>query len=69
MKTKSKTFWQLGGFPPTIVNGSTVVAVTDPWVTSKQKNAPFDQDFYLILSVAVGGRNGWFPDGVGGKTW
>lgn len=27
-----------------------------------QKSAPFDQAFYLILNVAVGGTNGFFPD-------
>jgi len=26
-------------------------------------------EFYLILDVAVGATNGWFPDGVGGKPW
>jgi hypothetical protein len=26
-------------------------------------NAPFDQEFYLVLNVAVGGVNGYFPDG------
>jgi hypothetical protein len=31
--------------------------------------APFDQDFYLIMNVAVGGTNGWFPDGQGDKPW
>ena len=25
--------------------------------------------FYLILNVAVGGTNGWFPDKVGNKPW
>jgi hypothetical protein len=25
--------------------------------------------FYLILDVAVGGTNGFFPDNVGGKPW
>ena len=25
--------------------------------------------FYLILNVAVGGTNGWFPDGSGQKPW
>lgn len=32
-------------------------------------NAPFDQKFYLIFNVAVGGTNGYFPDGMGGKPW
>jgi hypothetical protein len=32
-------------------------------------NAPFDQDFYLIMSLGVGGTNGWFPDGQGDKPW
>ena len=26
-------------------------------------------EFYLIMDVAVGGTNGWFPDNVGGKPW
>jgi hypothetical protein len=25
--------------------------------------------FYLIMNVAVGGTNGWFPDDVGNKPW
>ena len=28
-----------------------------------------DQRFYLIINIAVGGTNGYFPDGVGGKPW
>ena len=32
-------------------------------------NVPFSIAFYLILDVAVGGTNGWFPDGVGNKPW
>jgi hypothetical protein len=32
-------------------------------------NAPFDQEFYLILNVAVGGVNGYFPDGQCNKPW
>merc|ERR1712241_628924 len=27
------------------------------------KMAPFDQEFYVILNVAVGGTGGFFPDG------
>ncbi|ORY85571.1 concanavalin A-like lectin/glucanase domain-containing protein [Protomyces lactucae-debilis] len=30
--------------------------------------APYDQDFFLSLSLRVGGLNGWFPDG-GAKPW
>ena len=26
-------------------------------------------EFYLIMNVAVGGTNGWFPDNVGDKPW
>jgi hypothetical protein len=29
----------------------------------------FSIAFYLILDVAVGGTNGWFPDGSGNKPW
>jgi hypothetical protein len=32
-------------------------------------NTPFDQEFYLILDVAIGGTNGYFEDGVGNKPW
>lgn len=28
------------------------------------RDAPFDKPFYVILNVAVGGTNGYFPDGV-----
>jgi hypothetical protein len=30
--------------------------------------APFDRDFYLIMNIAVGGTNGFFPDGVSNPT-
>lgn len=36
--------------------------VPNPWSASPLKAAPFDQEFYLILNVAVGSYNGWFPD-------
>ena len=41
----------------------------NPWETSPNKNAPFDKEFYLIINLAVGGTNGYFPDGVGAKPW
>lgn len=36
--------------------------IYNPWSASPLKAAPFDQEFYLILNVAVGSYNGWFPD-------
>ncbi|KAJ9076330.1 3-glucan binding protein [Entomophthora muscae] len=39
----------------------------NPWANSEKSrnNAPFDEEFYLILNVAVGGVNGFFPDTPG----
>jgi hypothetical protein len=48
-------FWDKGEFPAAAMNGS---AIYNPWGNRKQ--APFDQDFFLILNVAVGGTNGYF---------
>ena len=39
----------------------------NPWV-GRGNNAPFDQEFYLIINLACGGTNGYFPDGYG-KPW
>jgi len=36
---------------------------------SGNKMAPFDQEFYMILNVAVGGTSGFFPDNVANKPW
>ncbi|RUS79519.1 hypothetical protein EGW08_012717 [Elysia chlorotica] len=44
-------FWQNGGF-----DGTNIWAGGD-------KMAPFDQEFYMIFNVAVGGTTGFFPDG------
>jgi hypothetical protein len=58
--------WNKGGFADTIVNSTHLV---NPWAKTGKGNTPFDQKFYLILNVAVGSRNGWFLDNVGGKPW
>ena len=58
--------WQRGNFPLSSSNGTRLV---DPWSQTGNDATPFDQDFYLILNVAVGGTNGWFQDGVEGKPW
>merc|ERR1712121_340133 len=51
-----QSFWQFGGF-----GGNNIWA-------SGNKMAPFDQEFYMILNVAVGGTSGFFGDG-GNKPW
>lgn len=59
-------FWSLGNFQTTGTNGSTIA---NPWAGSPNANAPFDEEFYLILNVAAGGTNGYFQDGSDGKPW
>ena len=56
----NQTFWKLGNWSDTDLD--------NPWVNGGQ-NAPFDQEFYLIMNLAVGGVNGYFPDNMGNKPW
>lgn len=49
-------FWELGQFETDYGEG-----MKNPW-EMYAKNAPFDKDFYLILNLAAGGTNGYFPD-------
>lgn len=66
---RKSNFWQRGQYPTVYQNGSETVALENPWANGTRA-APFDQSFYLILSVAVGGTNGWFPqDSKTGKPW
>ncbi len=53
-----ENMWDRGNFGADIVNNS---ALHDPWSQTGRPNTPFDQDFYLILNVAVGGTNGFWP--------
>ncbi|CCM00465.1 uncharacterized protein FIBRA_02498 [Fibroporia radiculosa] len=65
-----KSFFDRGAYPTTVQNGSTEAVVTDIWTQmGGGANAPYDQEFYLILDVAAGGTSGWFPDSVGNKPW
>ena len=59
-------FWSRGHFPLSDTNGT---AFVDPWSQTCNPSTPFDQPFYLILNVAVGGTNGWFVDGKAGRPW
>lgn len=56
----SPNLYSYGKLSQTTVNGS---IADNPWAVNgvTAQNAPFDQSFYLILNVAVGGTNGWFP--------
>jgi len=58
--TGSKSFWDKGGWA--------AYGANNPWA-GRANNAPFDQEFYLVMNVAAGGVNGYFPDGMGGKPW
>ena len=61
-----RPLWDRGQFPLSDANGS---ALVDPWNGPNTSwSTPFDQDFYLVIDVAVGGTNFWFKDGVGGKV-
>jgi beta-glucanase (GH16 family) len=57
--TSEMSFWERGEWTDR----------DDPWAHEKEINAPFNQDFYLIMNVAAGGTNGYFPDGQCGKPW
>lgn len=61
-----QSLWDRGHFPLSDSNGTRLV---DPWGQTGNFATPFDQEFYLILNVAVGGTNGWFKDGAAGKPW
>ncbi|EKG16973.1 Concanavalin A-like lectin/glucanase [Macrophomina phaseolina MS6] len=61
-----KHMWDRGRFGEVKINKS---ALFDPWSQTGRPNTPFDQSFYLILNVAVGGTNGFFEDGVANKPW
>ncbi|RXK40041.1 hypothetical protein M231_02681 [Tremella mesenterica] len=71
LRFNKESFWKRGNFPSTITNTTTgdVQKLINPWIQSENKVAPFDQPFYLVLSLGVGGTDGWFPDGEGGKPW
>ncbi|KAM3502870.1 hypothetical protein MY11210_008925 [Beauveria gryllotalpidicola] len=61
--------YERGGFARQKSENDTLL--DNPWLASNSTtgSAPFDQPFYLILNVAVGGTNGFFLDGVGDKPW
>lgn len=61
-----QSLWDRGNFPLIDANGTRLI---DPWSSTGRPSTPFDQDFYLIINLAVGGQNGWFQDGNDQKPW
>lgn len=55
----AESFFTRGQFPSNFKN---------PWV-GEDNSAPFNQEFHIILNLAVGGTGGYFPEGVGNKPW
>ena len=55
----TQSFWSKGQFP---------TSTNNPWANG-QTDAPFDQEFYLIMNVAVGGTANYWTEGVAGKPW
>ncbi|KAJ3095490.1 hypothetical protein HDU97_006888 [Phlyctochytrium planicorne] len=58
MNVTLKDFWNFGNFTSFNKNATNI------WAKGCDQ-APFDQEFYIILNLAVGGTNGYFPEG----TW
>ncbi|EAU86691.2 glucan 1,3-beta-glucosidase [Coprinopsis cinerea okayama7 len=70
LRTKKKNFWARGKYPQVASNWTAddtgngeMVVVKNIWEENEgAANAPFDQPFFLIVNLAVGGTSGWFPD-------
>ncbi|TFK24103.1 glycoside hydrolase family 16 protein [Coprinopsis marcescibilis] len=77
LRADKTNFWARGKYPQVATNWTAdntgngeMVVVNDIWKANDgAPNAPFDQPFYLIANLAVGGTSGWFPDGTGEKAW
>lgn len=66
VRTYDGAFWQLGKFDERAPH------TNNPWKYSKTSMAPFDEEFYFIINLAVGGTS-FFPDNAvnkaGAKPW
>lgn len=52
-----QSFWDRGGFH------RDAPGIDNPW-SDRSNVSPFDQEFYLIMNVAVGGSQGYFSDAL-----
>jgi len=55
-----KSMWELGQFDE--------LNFENPWA-NRGNSAPFDQNFFLVMNVAVGGTNDYWKDGMMNKPW
>lgn len=55
--TDEDGFWEKGHFEERFPG------VQNPW-SGASRSAPYDQKFYVVMNVAVGGVSGFFPDDV-----
>ncbi len=62
--TAFPSFWERGGGGG---GGGGFSGRDNPWEGAANGAAPFDQEFYIIMNVAVGGN--FFPPGVAGRPW
>jgi len=72
IKSSKESMFNRLKYPATAINDTTGATVAVENIYSDAGggwNAPFDQEFYLIIQLAVGGTSGWFPDNDGGKPW
>lgn len=56
----TESMWTKGDFPSNMSN---------PWQYETELSTPFNQEMYIIMNVAVGGTNSYFPDGQCNKPW
>lgn len=64
----NKPFFDRAEWPASWFDGQSIAPLGNPWKNGTNAT-PFDQEFFLILNVAVGGTNGWFPEQQGDKPW
>jgi beta-glucanase (GH16 family) len=78
-----RSFWDRGQTPETVCwarkNGQCTFWMplwigsnwtgTDTWAKKGTRAAPFDQEFFLQVNLAVGGTGGYFPDYCLRKPW
>ena len=48
----NKSFWNRGDYPSYYQNGSVATQVTNPWYSSENNAAPFDQGTLIFCSAA-----------------